>query len=222
MNLIQKAEQKAIYFFEHDATGHDWQHTKRVTDTAVFLAETEGADTELCRIAALLHDVADDKFHDQDGDGLNYVQRWLKENDCPEKMQKDILSIINTVSFKGGHNKTPESLEAEIVQDADRLDAIGAIGTARCFMFAGAFNEAMHDPDILPKTYGSSKAYREEKSTAVNHFYEKLLTIKETLHTPAARTIGEERHMFMKRFLETFLGEWEGTAFNKENSTPKG
>src|SRR5690554_4850640 len=135
---IRKAEEWVMKLFQDDSTGHDWYHTDRVRNNAVHIAKEEVADLFICEVAALLHDASDEKFNESETRGLLKVEEWLKENMFSETEQQQILSCIKTVSFKGGHNLPPETIEGRVVQDADRLDAIGAIGIARCFMYAGA------------------------------------------------------------------------------------
>lgn len=195
-------------FFEHDASGHDWAHTDRVRHHAVAIAKEEGANRHLVEQAALLHDLPDAKFHASEEEGWRYLKRGMSDlGFTPEEINK-ITGVIKTVSFKGGHNDLPDTLEGKIVQDADRIDAIGAIGIARCFMFAGNKGDLMYDPSVPPRTTLTEASYREERNTAVNHFYEKLLTLKDMMHTDASKRIANERHTFMEDYLKQFFDEW--------------
>ncbi|GEL07887.1 HD domain-containing protein [Salisediminibacterium halotolerans] len=208
--LIDRAEQLARRFFTEDASGHDWHHTDRVRRQAVKLAEREGADRNICEIAALLHDVADEKFYNEKGAGIKRVEHFLADANTDSETVCHILAVIDTVSFKGGNNQSPDTLEAKVVQDADRLDAIGAIGTARCFMFAGNRGEAMYVPDASARTNMSEDEYRRNSISAIHHFYEKLLYLKDHMKTESGFEIAEERHRFLEVFLEQFFSEWDG------------
>ncbi|AOM83044.1 HD domain-containing protein [Salisediminibacterium beveridgei] len=206
---IAAAEAWVKDFFVNDSTGHDWPHTDRVRKQAVHIAEKEGGDLELTELAALIHDVADDKFHETETEAIHYVHSGLEEFGFSNKEIRDVLNVVSTVSFKGGNNHPPQSLEGRIVQDADRLDAIGAIGIARCFMFAGNKGDKMYDPDILPRDQMTKEEYRCSGNTAINHFHEKLLKLKDMMHTDTARRIAAERHRFMESYLQQFYNEWE-------------
>lgn len=195
-------------FFVNDSTGHDWPHTDRVRKHAIYLAKREGGDAELTEVAALVHDVADDKFHKSEELAVNYVGAGLQKLGYNQKEIKAIMEVVATVSFRGGNNKPPESLEGKIVQDADRIDAIGAIGIARCFMFAGNKGDKMYDPEILPRDQMSKTEYREKNTTAINHFHEKLLKLKDMMNTETGKYIAHERHQFMVSYLEQFDQEW--------------
>lgn len=194
-----------------DASGHDWRHIYRVHKLAKYLAEQEGADVLVVELAALLHDIADWKFHD--GDllaGGRIAKEWLSSLQVDEKVTEHVVRIINTSSFKGAKvPDTMDSLEGQIVQDADRLDAIGAIGIARTFAYGGAKGRPMYDPDEAPLLHDSFDAYRKSTSCTINHFYEKLLLLKDRMHTPSARVLAAERHAFMELFLKEFDKEWK-------------
>ncbi|RNA69426.1 HD domain-containing protein [Alteribacter keqinensis] len=204
--MIKKAEAWARSFFDTDSTGHDWFHTDRVRKMALTIAGEEGADLYVTEMTALLHDIADDKFYSSEKEGERVVRRWLHEQKVQQK--EIILSNIASVSFSSG--ETPETLEGKIVQDADRLEAIGAIGIARCFMYAGAAGDPMYDPDIKVRSEMSKKEYRTGKSTAVNHFYEKLLKLSCKMNTNTGRNLAKERHRFLESFLGEFFDEWDG------------
>ncbi|MDG5789942.1 HD domain-containing protein [Evansella sp. AB-P1] len=209
-NVKLQTEKWVMGLFKNDSTGHDWYHTDRVRKNAIHIGEKEGANLFVCEMAALLHDVADEKFNESEEEGLQKVEEWLLQQDVLEIERLQILSAIQTVSFKGGNNRKPATLEGKIVQDADRLDAIGAIGIARCFMYAGAYGDAMYHPDLLPRGEMTQEQYRNEQSTAINHFYEKLLKLKLLMNTETARKLAEVRHSYLENFLEEFLDEWNG------------
>ncbi|WP_026689747.1 HD domain-containing protein [Alteribacter aurantiacus] len=202
---IQNAESWARSFFSDDATGHDWFHTHRVRNTALMIGEKERADLYVIELVALLHDVADDKFYKQENQGLNEVASWLKSHGV-EEWQK-LIDMISSIGFSSG--KTPDTLEGKIVQDADRLEALGAIGIARTFMYAGAHGDAMYNPDIPVRENMTKSEYRKGQSTAINHFYEKLLKLKEKMNTKTGRLLAEERDEYMKGFLDQFHREWD-------------
>lgn len=208
--VADAAEAFAKQELEHDLSGHDWWHVKRVSKMAERLAMEEGTDVVLCRIAALLHDVADEKLNESKEAGLAKVSAWLQEQPLAAKEQQHIMEIISTMSYAAGKNPPMRSLEGQVVQDADRLDAIGAIAIARTFLYAGWKGHLIHDPAMPIRESMTLEQYREEKSTAINHFYEKLLKLKDKLNTNAAKRIGEERHRYMERYLEQFMHEWEG------------
>ena len=197
--------------FRHDTSGHDWWHVERVWKLAKRIALDEKADVFLVGAAALLHDVADYKFGGDGGTaGRALARQWLMSLGVEESVVIQIETIIDSVSFKGaGVDTTPASLEAMIVQDADRLDAIGAIGIARTFAFGGSRGRHMHDPDVRPINHESFEAYKKSESTTINHFYEKLFLVKDRLNTKTAKGIGRKRHNYMARFLKEFHNEWD-------------
>lgn len=206
---IQDAELFAREFFSGDATGHDWYHTDRVRRQAVSIAKQEKGKADICELASLLHDVGDEKMHASQKKGEAFVADWLHQQSMDESEIIQVKEIISTVSFKGGHNAPPQSLEAKIVQDADRLDAIGAIGIARCFMFAGSKGHAMHIPEQSFRESMSSAEYRDNHSSAVHHFYEKLLKIKDLMHTKTGSERALVRHQRLENYLRDFYEEWE-------------
>ena len=198
-----------------ESSGHDWWHTYRVWKNAQHLASKElSCDIVIVELAALLHDIADHKFHGGDlSVGPKVAREWLEGLQVPISIIDRITQIIASLSFKGANVKDQmDSLEGRIVQDADRLDAIGAIGVARTFAYGGHAGHDMYDPTLSPTLHSSFEAYTSEKSTTVNHFYEKLLLLKDRMHTSAAKRIAEERHRFMETFLTQFFQEWEGKA----------
>ncbi|MNC18266.1 putative hydrolase [compost metagenome] len=209
-SIIIAAEQFAKAELEHDPTGHDWWHVHRVNQMAGRLARSEGADAFICAVAALLHDVADEKLNESKEAGLQKVSSWLERQPVEEEDSRHIIEIIANMSYNAGANPPMRTLEGMVVQDADRLDAIGAIAIARTFLYAGWVGHPIYDPQITPRDSMSPKEYRQEKSTAINHFHEKLLKLKGLINTASAKPIAEERHRFMEQYLEQFRLEWEG------------
>ncbi|MAW96147.1 MULTISPECIES: HD domain-containing protein [unclassified Leeuwenhoekiella] len=193
--------------------GHDWFHILRVYKNALHIAKGEKtADVLTLALASLLHDIADSKFHDGDEEkGPKMARAFLVKNHVEEVRLEAVVKIIENVSFRGGHKKSEyTSLELQIVQDADRLDAIGAIGIARTFNYGGFKNRKLYDPAIKPDLEMSAEDYKKSDAPTINHFYEKLLLLKDQMHTQTAKEIAEERHAFMETFLEQFYAEWEG------------
>ena len=209
-DVIVNAEEWVKELFSQDSTGHDWYHTDRVRKNALHIAAKEGGNLFICETAAVLHDAADEKFNLSETSGMEMVSEWLSHQDVTIDEKREIVKVISTVSFKGGNNTQPASLEGKIVQDADRLDAIGAIGVARTFMYAGAKGDAMHLPNQLPRDEMTKEEYRQGKSSAVNHFYEKLLKLKNLMQTKTGRELAKERHQFLEVFLTEFNEEWAG------------
>ena len=195
--------------------GHDWFHIERVYKLALRIAEKEAdVDILVVQLAALLHDIADSKFHDGDETiGPRLAREFLITQQLPEAQMEQVIAIIENISFKGGNQvQTYFSKELAVVQDADRLDAIGAIGIARAFNYGGFKNRALYDPAIPPDLQLSKEAYKKSKAPTLNHFYEKLLRLKDLMHTETARELAAERHQFMEQFLSRFYSEWEGEA----------
>ena len=192
--------------------GHDWFHILRVYYNAKHILESEEANVLVVKLASLLHDIADSKFHDGDEHiGPQRAKAFLDTQTIVEEDKKHILKIIENVSYKGGHEQHEfKSIELDIVRDADRLDAIGAIGIARTFNFGGYKNNPIYDPNIAPKPHQSKKEYKKSKSPTINHFYEKLLLLKDQMNTETARKIAENRHNFMLTYLDQFYKEWQG------------
>lgn len=195
---------------QHDSSGHDWWHIERVRKAALQIGEEENANLFVVEMAALLHDVADEKLNKSEEEGLMKVRNWLSSIQITESEQEEIIEIISTMSFKGGSRPPMKTIEGKVVQDADRLDAIGAIGIARTFAYAGAHGDLIYDPALPFRESMTKDEYRNGKSTAVNHFYEKLLKLKDTLNTNAAKKAAKERHDFMTAFLDQFYKEWNG------------
>lgn len=209
--------EKTIAFVKSALTnaegGHDWFHTERVFKSSLFIAKDEsGADPLIVGLGALLHDIADSKFHDGDETvGPVMARNFLNELGVDSDVIEHVVKIIENISFKGGNFKqTFSSLELDIVQDADRLDAIGAIGIARTFNYGGFKNRPLYDPEIPPKLQMSKEEYKKSAAPTINHFYEKLLLLKDRMNTKTGKRLAEKRHQFMKDFLEQFYAEWEG------------
>ena len=195
--------------------GHDWFHIERVYKLALRIAEKEAdVDILVVQLAALLHDIADSKFHDGDETiGPRLAREFLSKQQLPTEQLEQVIAIIENISFKGGNQvQTYFSKELAVVQDADRLDAIGAIGIARTFNFGGFKNRPLYDPAIPPDLQLSKEAYKKSTAPTLNHFYEKLLRLKDLMHTETARELAAERHQFMEQFLSRFYSEWEGEA----------
>lgn len=210
-SIISEAEVFARTELEHDKTGHDWWHVHRVVRMAERLAEAEGANRFICTVAALLHDVADEKLNESKESGMQKVHSWLAAQPIDEVDQVHIMEIIGTMSYNAGTNPPMRTLEGKVVQDADRLDAIGAIAIARTFLYAGRMGSPIHNPAIKPRDAMTTKEYRDHSNnTALNHFYEKLFKLKDLINTSAAREIAEERHRYMEQYVQQFLMEWDG------------
>lgn len=207
---LEAAERFAKAVLGNDLSGHDWWHIHRVDRMAARLAAEEGADAFVCRMAALLHDVADEKLNESKEAGLAKVRDWLRSEQVAEEDSAHVLEIISTMSYNGGQNPPMRTIEGKVVQDADRLDAIGAIAIARAFVYAGWKGHPMHDPDLPPRESMTAEQYRLGKTTAINHFHEKLLKLKDLINTPAAKRIAEERHRYMEEYVNRFNEEWEG------------
>ena len=194
----------------HDASGHDWWHVERVVALARRIAGEEGADPYICELAALLHDVADYKIAGDEETGLMRVRGWLEAHRVDAGVAGQVLEIIGSMSFAGGKQPVMRSLEGMVVQDADRLDAIGAIGIARAFAYGGSRGRTMYDPSQAPTAYADKEAYRSSTSSTINHFYEKLLLLKSRMNTQLGRQLATQRHQYLEAFLEEFLEEWQG------------
>lgn len=210
--VIRRTEEFVRETLKADSTGHDWWHINRVRNVAVKLANAEGADAYVVELAALLHDIADWKFNGGDiTAGATKSCQWLTSLGVDEAIQARVAEIILTVSFKGAGVKNEiNSLEGQVVQDADRIDALGAIGIARTFAYGGHFNRVMYDPDEKPVQHQTFEQYKSSKGTTINHFYEKLLLLKDRLNTKSARAMAESRHTFLEDFLQQFYDEWDG------------
>lgn len=192
--------------------GHDWFHTERVYKTALTIAEQEKANLQTVALAALLHDIADSKFHDGDETiGPKKAEEFLLDQKLDSAAIDAVVNIIKHMSFKNSlEENTYDTLELRVVRDADRLDAIGAIGIARAFNYGGFKNRALYDPQIAPKLNMSKEEYKKSTAPTINHFYEKLLLLKDLMHTKTGRQMAAGRHEFMENFLSQFYAEWEG------------
>jgi len=197
-----------------DSSGHDWWHIHRVRRLALELGKAEGADLFIVELAALLHDLDDYKLVPHcDSEEPERARDWLEQMEVSLEVTDHICQIIKEVSFKGASvDSRMTSLEGMVVQDADRLDAIGAIGIARAFAYGGAKGRLMHDPEVPAVMHASFEDYKKNSGPTINHFYEKLLLLKERMNTRAGKQIASTRHEFMKQFLSQFLNEWDGQA----------
>ena len=207
-NTILFVKQK----LENAEAGHDWFHMERVYKNALLIAEGETCDLMIVKLGALLHDIADSKFNDGDETvGPKVAREFLESQKVSEETILHVVNIIENISFKGGNfEKKFTSKELEIVQDADRLDAIGAIGIARTFNYGGFKNRQLYNPTIAPKLNMTKEEYKKSEAPTLNHFYEKLLLLKDKMNTETGKRIAQERHRFMELFLSQFYAEWDG------------
>ncbi len=210
-SAIEKARDFAKGHFGDDSSGHDWWHVHRVWNTSITLADSEGADRTIVEIAALLHDVADWKLSEGGEEaGMKKIRALLK-NEMELQQIDHVCDIVENISYKGAGVSTPmTTLEGKVVQDADRLDAIGAVGIARAFAYGGNRNRLIHDPEQPPVMHENFEAYKKNKGASINHFYEKLLLLKDRMNTDSGRKMADDRHKFMKTYLDQFFKEWNG------------
>lgn len=220
--ILSRTTDHVRKLLDGDSAGHDWWHIERVRRVALTIAREEGGDLFLVELAALLHDVADWKFAGGDEKaGPAAVRQWLESLIPPlplgEGSGEDaaiidhVCRIIGQLSFKGAGVATPmDSLEGACVQDADRLEALGAIGIARTFAYGGWKGQPMHDPDLPPQMHGTFTEYKQNKGTTINHFYEKLLLLKDRMNTAAGKRLAAARHEYMEQYLQQFFAEWNG------------
>ncbi|SEV93784.1 uncharacterized protein SAMN05421841_0281 [Chryseobacterium wanjuense] len=209
-NLIDNTVEFVKEKLEGAEAGHDWFHIERVWKLSKKIAETEECSQEVVELAALLHDIADPKFHNGDETiALKVSREFLESQNASEEVIEKVLFIIKNISFKN-REEAPKDLpiELKIVQDADRIDAIGAIGIGRTFNFGGFKNNPMYDPNVEPKLNMSKEEYKKSNGTTINHFYEKLLLLKDLMNTEKGKEIAGERHDFMLKFLDQFYKEW--------------
>ncbi|MBQ0769638.1 MAG: HD domain-containing protein [Bizionia sp.] len=192
--------------------GHDWFHIERVYKNALLIAKQEQVDTLVVALGALLHDIADSKFHNGDETvGPKVAREFLFKENTDSHVIEHVIKIIENISFKGGNTSQQfKSLELDVVQDADRLDAIGAIGIARCFNYGGFKNRPLFNPEIKPQLKMTKEEYKNSEAPTINHFYEKLLLLKDRMNTKSGKQIAEKRHDFMLLFLDQFYDEWDG------------
>lgn len=208
--IIEKTINFVKQKLEGAEAGHDWFHIERVWKLSKKIAENEGGNLEIIELSALLHDIADPKFHNGDETlAIKISREFLETENVSEDIIEQVLSIIKNISFKNRGEVSEKSLELKIVQDADRLDAIGAIGIARTFNFGGFKNNLMYHPEIKPSLEMSKEEYKKSNGTTINHFYEKLLLLKDLMNTETAKKIATERHNFMLNFLDEFYKEWK-------------
>jgi uncharacterized protein len=209
--LLAQVEQLVKTKFTNQEGSHDWFHIDRVRRTALYLQSQEGGNTELIELAALLHDYSDHKYNGGDFDaGSREVLNLLNQLNCPFELADRVAKIVQVVSYKGALvSDEATSIEGKIVRDADRLDAIGAIGIARAFSYGGSKERPLYDPSIAPLLHATKEEYAKSKSHTINHFYEKLILLKDRMETATARSLAEERHQFMLDFLKQFDQEWE-------------
>ncbi|WP_251552375.1 HD domain-containing protein [Neobacillus muris] len=211
--IIKTTEDFVKNQLRSDATGHDWYHVDRVRKNALLICKEEQAgDPFIIEMAALLHDIPDEKLNESLEAGERKLEDFLHTISLGENEKNHIKNIIATISYKGGRGSELISIEAKIVQDADRLDAIGAIGIARAFAYGGKKGQPIYEPSLTIRENMSLAEYRNGKSSSINHFYEKLLKLRDLLNTDAARNLAEKRHRVMENFLEQFYQEWNGQA----------
>lgn len=212
-DIIDRAQAYVRDVFAGDFSGHDCFHTMRVFRLATAIAEAEGADMTIVQLAALLHDVDDRKLSPETCETKARAVAFMRACDLPEEAIARVCEIISEVSFAGTDSAVPATIEGKCVQDADRLDAIGAIGAigiARTFAYGGHAHRPIHDPDAPPALHMNREQYARRQSSSINHFYEKLLLLRDMMNTPTARHMAEQRHLYMQGFLDEFLAEWDG------------
>lgn len=212
MSVIENTINFVKKQLENAESGHNWFHMERVYNNALLIAKEETCDLEVVQLAALLHDIADSKFHDgNETVGPKVARAFLTSENVSEATINHVVLIIENISFKGGNfEKKFTSKELEIVQDADRLDAIGAVGIARTFNYGGFKNREIYNPEILPNLKMNKEEYKNSTAPTINHFYEKLLLLKDKMNTESSKKIAQQRHDFMETFLEQFYNEWNG------------
>jgi len=210
--VLKKTEEYIRNKFSGEGSGHDWWHIYRVRNIAIRITARENADLFVVQLAALLHDIADWKFNNGDFNaGPKLAREWLEKLQVGEDVISQVCEIIKGVSFKGaGVTAKMTTTEGMIVQDADRLDAIGAIGIARTFAYGGHRGQEIFNPDVRPEWHDSFEEYKNCTGSTINHFYEKLLLLKDLMNTETARKIAMERHRYMEQFLDRFYKEWDG------------
>jgi uncharacterized protein len=207
--LIERAKGYVKERFENEFSGHDYFHTLRVFNMATRIARSEGANLEIVQLAALLHDVDDRKISPKTHENQANAREFLVANGIDGDTVELICQIIREISF-GSNDERPATLEGQCVQDADRLDAIGAIGIARAFAYGGNHNRHMHHPDVKPSLHMTKEEYQKSESTTINHFYEKLFKLTALMNTQTALRIAQDREEYMKNFVAAFLDEWDG------------
>lgn len=208
--LVQNATKFIKEIFQNDFSGHDFFHSMRVYRTAINIAEVEHADMAVVALAALLHDVDDRKLSPMTAEKKENAVRFMRSQNVPESKIRQVCQIIDEVSFKGTDSVRPSTPEGKCVQDADRLDALGAIGIARTFAYGGSHNRAIYDPELPPQTAMNQAQYYSSKSTSLNHFYEKLFLLEGMMNTETGKAIARKRTQYMQQFVDEFLHEWDG------------
>ena len=208
--LVQNATKFIKGIFQNDFSGHDFFHSMRVYRTAINIAEAEHADLEVVALAALLHDVDDRKLSPMTAEKKENAARFMRSQNVPESEIRQVCQIIDEVSFKGTDSVRPSTPEGKCVQDADRLDALGAIGIARTFAYGGSHNRAIYDPELPPRAAMNQAQYYSSKSTSLNHFYEKLFLLEGMMNTETGKAIARKRTQYMQQFVDEFLNEWDG------------
>jgi len=210
--IIKNTEEFIKNKLSGEGSGHDWWHIYRVWNNALYIGKREKADMFVVQLAALLHDISDWKFNNGDDTvGPKLAREWLEKQKVEEEIISHVCEIIKDLSFKGAGVKSQmPTIEGMIVQDSDRLDAIGAIGIARTFAYGGHKNNEMYNPNIKPALHTSFEQYKNNSSSTINHFYEKLLLLKDLMNTETAKKIAEKRHKYMEKFLDEFYKEWSG------------
>lgn len=205
--VVYKALEYAKALCEKDSGGHDSGHIERVFNTAVRLAYEENADCDICALAAALHDADDRKLSPETSKNKDNARRFMRENGIPDEIAERVVKIIDEVSFKGTDSVVPSTLEGKVVQDADRLDAVGAVGIARCFAYGGSVGRKIYELGEKPDTGVGEEAYYAGKNCSINHFYEKLLLLKDMMNTDSAKREAARRHAFLEDFLAEFFRE---------------
>lgn len=208
--LVQNATKFIKEIFQNDFSGHDFFHSMRVYRTAINIAEAEHADMEVVALAALLHDVDDRKLSPMTAEKKENAARFMCSQNVSESEIRQVCQIIDEVSFKGTDSVRPSTPEGKCVQDADRLDALGAIGIARTFAYGGNHNRAIYDPELPSRTAMNQAQYYSSKSTSLNHFYEKLFLLEGMMNTETGKAIARKRTQYMQQFVDEFLNEWDG------------
>ena len=211
-NIVNKTILFVKEKLENAEGGHDWFHIERVFKNAISISDNEVCDVTVVKLGALLHDIADSKFHNGDeAIGPKIARKFLESENVDKVTIQHVINIIENVSFKGGNTENAfSSIELNIVQDADRLDAIGAIGIARTFNYGGFKNRPIYNPKIAPNLRMSKEEYKNSEAPTLNHFYEKLLLLKDKMNTETGKQIAKDRHQFMMTFLSQFYAEWDG------------
>ncbi len=209
-SLIENTIAYVKEVFATDFSGHDYFHTMRVYKMATNLAMKENADLQFVQLAALLHDVDDRKLSPETCENKDRAVAFMRRQNLPEEIIALVKEIIGEVSFMGTDSVVPKTLEGKCVQDADRLDALGAMGIARAFAYGGNHNRVMYDPEIRPALNMSKEEYQNHVSTTVNHFYEKLFLLKDMMNTESAKVVAGHRERYMKEYIDEFMDEWEG------------